>query len=109
MHVELTGFIEEAEFIELRPLIGHVISSLFELDVPDLWQEAMSRYHSLNPGAIPTVIWVSRYRASWGSRVLEFPGWENGMRDFCDRIGPPDGCNWDGENLDCAWEEAALN
>jgi len=41
--------------------------------------------------------------------VLDIEVWQDHWIDFWTRIGPPDGCVWTGERLDCAWAQAMVS
>lgn len=80
---------------------------LFELGDRGLAWRALERLaEHAPPGAIPQGVWYHRWRHWFGSnRLLELGKWTPAFTDFWERLGPPDGCSWDGSTLECEWAE----
>jgi TolB-like protein len=113
LHQRLTADLErlamEGDPMLLALLIGMNGAPpwLFELGDHALAWRALQRLAEHAPlGATPEGIWYHRWRHWFGStRLLELGTWTPLYTDFWDRLGPPDGCTWDGAILDCDWAE----
>jgi len=102
---EYQQLIEAADLVGTRRLIGQSASFIFELGDEELALQAVDHFASFdNPGATPWIVWHSRYRHWFGERLMKYSVWVPEWADFWTRLGPPDGCAWDGEQLDCKWQ-----
>lgn len=96
--------IENGDRVMLSNLVGYSCSLLFELGDEPLSRRAVQRLADLTGrGEMPPIFWGARYRQNWGNRLLDIEVWQDHWIDFWKRIGPPDGCTWTGERLDCEW------
>lgn len=79
---------------------------LFELGDPELAWSYLEQFASMAPeGATIYGIWYKRWRHWFGTQALVdlLSSYTDEYTVFWDRHGPPDGCDWDGVNLDCEW------
>jgi len=88
---------------ELASLTGP--SLLMDLGDRNLAWQAIDRFQEL-VGGYNVSFWDPQYRRWFGNeRMMNLPLRELWV-DFWDRFGAPDGCDWDGENLDCSWADS---
>ena len=82
---------------------------VFELNDPELaWKTLQKFVEITHEGVSPYGFWVKRWRHWFGNqRLVELlKSWTPDYEIFWNRHGAPDGCEWDGETLICAWAES---
>lgn len=100
--------VNSGEPIVLRSLSGWPGRSLaLDLGDEELAWLIMEKWAEVSgPAGMPMALWNAQYRHWFGnSRLLELDGYRNLWADFWDRKGPPDGCEWDGQDLTCEWAD----
>lgn len=101
---EYSALIEDGDRVVLRELMGYSCSVMLELGDLELSRRAAQRLADVTGrGEMPPIFWNIRYRQDWGNSVLDIEVWQEHWIDFWERIGPPDGCTWTGERLECEW------
>ena len=103
---ELSDLVDAGDRVVVRGLVGYSCSMLFELCDEELTRRAAQKLAEImGRGEMPPIFWHHRYRRDWGNHVLDIEVWVEHWVDFWERVGPPDGCNWDGDYLDCVWSQ----
>jgi len=80
----------------------------FELGDPEIAWSLLRQYAGIAPaGATPYGFWFKRYRHWFGNqRLVDLTRqWTDEYVTFWNRHGPPDGCTWVDEVLNCGWAE----
>ena len=80
----------------------------FELDDSELAWSLLEQFADIAPaGSTPYGFWFKRYRHWFGNqRLVDLTRqWTDEYVTFWSRHGPPDGCTWVDEILNCSWAE----
>jgi len=96
---------------DLYTLIGSrgAMPWVFELNDPELAWKTLQKFAEIaHDGASPYGFWLKRWRHWFGNqRLVELlKTWTPDYEIFWNRHGAPDGCEWDGETLTCAWADS---
>ncbi|MFT5138433.1 MAG: TolB-like protein [Lysobacterales bacterium] len=106
---EAENLLLDADFQALRRLVGTDGGPpwLFELGDTELGWKGINQLSESGFGRsfIQGIWYKNTQRAYANQRLLELDTWAPEYIDFWNRLGPPDGCSWDGTALDCSQRE----